>query len=115
MTADGDFLSGAFALISALLAGLGLYSVLAFFAQTHTREIGLRMALGSRRAEIVAWMSRQTAAILALGLTFGLIAALGLSRLLENSLFCCLCILFLCMDSIDRQHCRQNDQPHRHF
>ncbi|MEM6702005.1 MAG: ADOP family duplicated permease [Acidobacteriota bacterium] len=81
------YLSSTFALISAFLAGLGLYSVLAFFAQTHTREIGLRMALGSQRLGIVSWMSRQTATILALGLTLGLGASAGLSKAMEGNLF----------------------------
>ncbi len=81
------FLSAAFAAISALLASLGLYSVLATFAQAHRREIGLRMALGGQRRQIVSWMGRQTLAILGLGLTVGLVASLALSRLLEGSLY----------------------------
>ena len=72
---------------SALLAGLGLYSVLAYFAQARRREIGLRMALGGRRIDIVSWMGRQTVKVLAAGLGFGLLAALALGRLLENNLF----------------------------
>ena len=45
------------------------------------------MALGGRRIDIVTWMGRQTVQILAAGLAFGLLAALALGRLLENSLF----------------------------
>ena len=81
------FLSAAFAAVSALLASLGLYSVLATFALAHRREIGLRMALGGRRSQIVAWMGRQTLSILGLGLVGGLLASLALSRLLEGNLY----------------------------
>ena len=61
--------------------------MLAFFAQTRKREIGLRMALGSRRLDIVYWMGRQMVAILGLGLAFGLLASIGLGKLIEGSLF----------------------------
>ncbi len=80
-------LAGTFALVAVLLAGLGLYSVLAFFMHTHVGEIGLRMALGSQRLGIAAWMVRQMLVVVGLGAAAGLAASVALARLLESSLF----------------------------
>jgi putative ABC transport system permease protein len=74
--------------ISALvLAGVGIYGVIAFSVQRRTQEIGLRMALGAQRGDVLRMLLRQGLIQLALGLTFGLPAAFGASRGLADMVF----------------------------
>jgi predicted permease len=54
------------------LAGLGLYAIVAFAVSRRAREIGIRMALGARRTQVIWTVSRNVAALLAVGLTLGL-------------------------------------------
>ncbi|MGE0455993.1 MAG: ABC transporter permease [Vicinamibacteria bacterium] len=80
-------LLGAFAALSVLLAGLGLYGVLAHGVLRRTREIGLRMALGARAGDVVRLFAREGLALAGVGLGLGLLLALGLARLLRPLLF----------------------------
>jgi putative ABC transport system permease protein len=85
-----DVFSAVFAIfgISALvLAGVGIYGVIAFSIQRRTQEIGLRMALGAQRADVLKMLLRQAAIQLALGLGLGLPAAFGASRGLADMVF----------------------------
>jgi putative ABC transport system permease protein len=85
-----DLFSAVFAIfgISALvLAGVGIYGVIAFSIQRRTQEIGLRLALGARRADVLKMLLRQAAIQLALGLALGLPAAFGASRGLADMVF----------------------------
>ena len=77
----------AFALTAALLAALGIYSVVAYAAAGRTREIGIRIALGARTREIVALVSRRALVFVSAGLAFGLAVALAATRLLESQLW----------------------------
>ena len=72
--------------LAALLASLGLYGVMAFGVSRRTREIGVRMALGASRGEIVGMVVRETFVLVAIGLGIG-VAALGASRLIASFLY----------------------------
>jgi ABC-type antimicrobial peptide transport system permease subunit len=80
-------LMGTFALISLLLAALGLYVVLAYTVRQRTREIGIRIALGATAAQARALVFRQAAVVVGLGLAAGLGGALMLGRWLAALAF----------------------------
>jgi predicted permease len=72
----------------ALLLGIvGLYGVVAYSVSQRRREVGVRMALGAQRAELIAMFVRHALGITALGVAFGLGAALALMRLMSSLLF----------------------------
>ena len=58
--------------IAALLASIGLYGALDYAVKSRTREIGVRMALGAQRAEIIGLLSRETLLLIASGFALGL-------------------------------------------
>ncbi len=76
-----------FGVCALVLAGVGIYGVIAFSVQRRTQEIGLRMALGARRGDVLRMLLRQGLIQLALGLTFGLPAAFGASAGLADIVF----------------------------
>jgi ABC-type antimicrobial peptide transport system permease subunit len=69
------------------LALVGLYGVIAFMATQRTQEIGVRMALGASRADILQLILREGVRLIALGAAVGLVAALALTRVLKSLLF----------------------------
>ena len=75
-----------FAIIALLLAAIGLYGVTAHSVSLRTQEIGIRVAVGGQRRDILALVFRQAARQLALGLLAGIPVALFVSRLLSRSL-----------------------------
>jgi predicted permease len=76
-----------FAGLALVLATIGIYGVLAYMVAERRREIGIRLALGSTRARVLGDVMRQGLALAGIGVMTGLIAALGLTRLLTASLF----------------------------
>jgi ABC-type antimicrobial peptide transport system permease subunit len=80
-------LLGCFALLSLGLASLGVYGVLAFAARQRVREIGIRMALGAQRAQVVALFLKQGSVLVGIGVAIGIVAALAVARLLAALLF----------------------------
>jgi predicted permease len=80
-------LTGIFAGIALLLSLTGLYSVLAYLVSQRTPEIGIRMALGATRPQVIALVMRSGLGLVALGLVLGLAAAAGSSRLIRQLLF----------------------------
>ena len=80
-------LVGFFAAIGLTLAVIGLYGVIAFLVAQRTQEIGVRMALGARRADILRLVMERSLRLIVAGLAAGLVAALSASRLLSSLLF----------------------------
>jgi predicted permease len=76
----------AFAVIALVLAAVGLYAVTAYAVTQHTRDIGVRMVLGARSGQVIWLFLKRSLVQLAIGLTIGLTAALGLGRVLESFL-----------------------------
>ena len=80
-------LMGMFALLALLLAAIGLYGIVSFSVGERTQEIGVRMALGARPADIGRLVMTSTSRIVGGGLLAGLLLALAFSRLVEPLLF----------------------------
>ena len=80
-------LLGSFALVALVLASVGIYGVLAYLVGQRTHEIGIRMALGAGRYEVLRLVVGQGAKMALLGVALGLTAALGLTRLMSNMLY----------------------------
>jgi predicted permease len=76
-----------FAFVSLMLASLGIYGVLSFFVRQRIPEIGIRMALGARQKQIVAWVRNQGAQLMVAGLVIGLLGTLAFSHLLSGILY----------------------------
>jgi predicted permease len=72
-----------FGFIALFLAAVGLYAVMSFSVSRRTREVGIRMALGARSADVVRMIFRQGATQLVIGMTVGIALALGVSQLLQ--------------------------------
>jgi putative ABC transport system permease protein len=75
-----------FAVIAALLAGVGIYGVLSALVRQQTKEIGLRMALGAAPSSVFRFVAGQGLVLSAAGLGIGLAAALGLTRSIASML-----------------------------
>ena len=75
-----------FALVALVLAAVGLYAVTAYSVTQRTQEIGVRMVLGARPAEVVWLFLRRAFVLVALGLTIGLAGAFGVGQLLQSLL-----------------------------
>ncbi len=80
-------LSVSLALLAALLAGLGLYGVLAYVVARRTREIGIRIALGGERADILRLVVGQVGRLTAVGGAIGIVAALVAMRWVASLLY----------------------------
>ncbi len=76
-----------FAGIALLLSLLGIYGVMAYSVSERTREIAIRMALGSTRESVLLRTLRQAFLLTAIGAAFGLAASVGLTRLLSSLLY----------------------------
>ncbi|MDQ3421323.1 MAG: ABC transporter permease [Acidobacteriota bacterium] len=76
-----------FAALALVIAATGIYGVIAFVVSQRTREVGVRMALGAQRSEVVGMFLRQGAIVLACGIAAGLAGARALARTVESFLF----------------------------
>jgi len=80
-------LLGMFAAVAAVLAAIGVYSVLAYSVVQRTQEIGIRMALGAERGQVMALVMRGGVACAAIGITIGIATAAAGARFLQSMLF----------------------------
>ena len=80
-------LIGAFALIAVVLASVGLYGVIAYLVSQRTREIGVRIALGAQRQQILGLILGYGLRLTATGLAAGVLISLAVSRVISNQLF----------------------------
>jgi predicted permease len=80
-------LSAFFGGLALLLAGVGLYGLMAYNVTQRTQEIGVRMALGAGRSDVLSMILRETLGITSIGLALGLAGALSASQLVANMLY----------------------------
>jgi ABC-type antimicrobial peptide transport system permease subunit len=78
---------GVFAAMALLLAALGIYGVVGYTVALRTREMGIRMALGSSPTDVIGMVLRESLTTVSMGLLAGLGAVLALTRLLRSLLF----------------------------
>jgi putative ABC transport system permease protein len=76
-----------FAGLAVTLAAVGLYGVMSYSVAQRTREIGIRMALGAQRADVLKLVVKQGMLLTGIGVLLGIGASLGLTRLISNFLF----------------------------
>lgn len=86
-TRIGAMVVGAFAALALGLAAIGLYGVVAYAAARRTREVGIRMALGARRVDVVRLIAKRGAGLALTGLALGGLASAGVGQLLESLLY----------------------------
>ncbi len=80
-------LLGIFGVLALLLAGIGLYGVLAFAVSQRTREIGIHMALGARAGDVLVMVIRQGMSLVLIGIALGVAGAYVLTRTMQSLLF----------------------------
>ena len=78
---------GVFAGAALVLAMIGLYGIMAYITSERTTEVGIRMALGAQRGDVLRLILRQSFALVSLGVGVGIVAALGGTRILRAFLY----------------------------
>ncbi len=80
-------LLGVFAGLALIMSCVGIYGVISYLAGQRTHEIGIRMALGAKRSDVLGMVLGQAARLALVGIVIGLVAAWGLTRLMATMLF----------------------------
>jgi putative ABC transport system permease protein len=76
-----------FAGVAMILAAIGIYGVIAYSVTQRTREIGIRMALGAQRTQMLGMVLRQSLTLVVIGITLGFVVALAATRVLATLLY----------------------------
>jgi putative ABC transport system permease protein len=76
-----------FAGVAMVLAAMGLYGVMSYSVAQRTREIGIRMALGARRPDVLVLVVKQGMALVVMGIAGGTFLSFGMTRLISGMLF----------------------------
>jgi ABC-type antimicrobial peptide transport system permease subunit len=79
---------GIFAGVGLVLVAIGVYSVMAYTVSRQTQEIGIRMALGARRADVLGMVVRAGLGLVVIGVVLGFVASLAASRVIASQLAC---------------------------
>ena len=80
-------LLGTFAVLALVMSSVGIYGVIAWLAGRRTHEIGIRVALGAERRQVLRMVLGEGAKLALVGVAIGVVAAFGLTRLMANMLF----------------------------
>src|SRR5467141_418638 len=80
-------LSAVFGFLATLLAVIGLYGVMAYTVAQRTREVGIRIALGAARGNVIWLVMREVLLLVAIGVVAGVTASLALTRVVQSQLF----------------------------
>jgi predicted permease len=80
-------LSAVFGFLATLLAVIGLYGVMAYAVAQRIREVGIRMALGAARGNVIWMVMREVLLLVSIGVTAGVTASLALTRVVQSQLF----------------------------
>jgi putative ABC transport system permease protein len=83
----GLILFAVFALIGLSLVAIGIFSVMAYSVSLQTHEIGIRMALGAPRSEVLKMVLQRGLTMIAIGIAAGELASLGLTRLARSQIW----------------------------
>jgi putative ABC transport system permease protein len=81
------FLLGTFATVAMVLAAIGIYGVIAYTVAQRTKEIGIRMALGAQKIDMLTMILWQSFSVIAIGLIAGILGALAVTRLISSQLY----------------------------
>ena len=86
-TRIGAIVLGAFGALALVLAAVGLYGVVAYSVSRRSREVGIRMALGARRGQVLGMILLQGGRLAAIGIVLGALASAGVARVLTSMLY----------------------------